>query len=595
MRLEQHIYTSGKTEFTTVAATDGLTREERIQLENHSLYILPTSLLYQEECQTPVKYVFYPLGEDRFVIGKAVYAGKDSLGRPGNYLFHNLIIAKEDLLTYSRFNPVSLIRHVEKNGMLRENVPEEPLTLIDLSPDEIESSIYPLPNIRDDLLSRLLYACLNHKSLQHPLLLYGTDQECLEFLAWLYPLLPYHLRTELSFDTYTYGVSLGFRILGLPEDPEFRQSLSPSFMLHPANWQYTSSLEMQEPSKRLALMTRMITAGKVPELNIVYFLEYCLRIQDYPQFNTKYSEVSQEIKDVILDFHKETLLRHIADQEDTELLRLIQKQVMVEDLTILSASPEMVHRLVETEDSRISQIFVEWLCVGEDHKTACYPFLFEFHSLWRTFLERIKAQPQDVAALLEPFRTFPKYYASHYEETLLDAIFMLLPFLRKEKKIAKEFFKIFETLPDPSDGRRFESGAHLYLLRIAVKYDLSKEPDLLKQLLDSEFTILSKARQSDVLNVLLRGVFKTKKSEDMQQQLNGLVEKALKTQKSLLMLLHSIERIEFSKKVRTVLKEILEKLPEENKTGEVAGRIERILKPPPSFFRRITDKILDNL
>lgn len=587
MRLEQHIYTSGKTEFTTVAATDGLSREDRIHLENHSLYILPTALLYQEDCQTPVKYAFYPLGEDRFVVGKAVYAGKDSLGRPGNYLFHNLIITKEDLLACSRFNPVNVIRYMEKKGLLRETVPEEPLTVIELSPDEIESPTHALPHIRDDLLSRLLYACLNHKSLQHPVLLHGTDQECLDFLAWLYPLLPYQLRMELSFDTYTYGVSLGFRILGLPEDSEYRQSLTPSFTLFPASGQYTSSLDIREPSKRLALMKTMITAGKVSELNIIYSMEYCLQIEDYARFNKKYREVSQEIKDVILDFHKETLLRHIANQKDAELLQLIQGQIMVEDLEILSASPEMIHRFVETEDLRSARVFADWFCAGKGDMAACYPFLFEFTSLWQVFLERITAKPQDIGALLEPLKMFAAHYTSRYEGTLLEAMFMVLPVLLEERKLAKKFLKVFETLPKPDSKE-------ITLLRTAVKYDLSEEADLLENLLDSDLAILSETQQKKVLNVILRGVFE-QKPEDMEKHLNRLFGKALKNRKSLLMLLHSIDEVECSKKVRKVLKKILEGLSAENKSGEVVTCIQRILEPPSSIFKRVVNKILEEI
>ncbi len=585
MRLGQHIYTSGKTEFTTVAATEGLTRDERIQLENHSLYILPTPLLYQEECQTPLKYVFYPLGKDRFVIGKAIYAGKDSLGRPGNYLFHNLIIAKEDFLICSHFNPVSVIRHIEKTGLFTETIPEEPLTMLEVCPDEIESAPDSLPNVRDDLLSHLLHACVNHKSLQHPLLLHGTDQECLEFLAGLYPLLPYYLRMELSFDTYTYGVNLDFRILGLPENSEFRQSLAPSLTLHPVTWQYTSTLDTQEASKRLALMTTMISAGKVPELNTVYSLEYCLGIEDYAQFNAEYREVSQEIKDVILGVHKETLLHHIADRKDAELLRLIQGRIVVEDLQILSTSPEMVYQFVATKDSKIERLFAEWLCAGKGDMAACYPFLFEFHRLWQAFLERIKTQPQDVGALLGPLQIFLKYYASQYEETLLDAMFTILPSLLKEKKLAKKFLNVFETLPKPDTEE-------MTLLRTAVKYDLSEEPGLLEYLLSSEFAILSEDRQGKILNITLRGVF-SQKAEDMQQQLNRLFGKALENRKSLLRLLHAIEEVERSKKVRNTLEEILENLSEAHKSGEVAACIRQILTPPPSLFQRIKAKIFE--
>ena len=42
MKVEQQMFTSGKPEFVTIAITNGLNRDERIALEQHSLYLLPT-------------------------------------------------------------------------------------------------------------------------------------------------------------------------------------------------------------------------------------------------------------------------------------------------------------------------------------------------------------------------------------------------------------------------------------------------------------------------------------------------------------------------------------------------------------------------
>ncbi len=588
MKLEQQIYTSGKPEFTTVAATDGLNRADRIHLENHSLYILPTSLMYQEGVETPVKYVFYPLGEDRLVVGRAVYTGLDSLGRPGNYLFHNFIVAKEDLLAYSRINPVTLIRQIEKKGWFRETVPENSSTVLEISPDEFPGPSFPQPELRDTLLSQLLYVCLNHQPLQYPLLLNGAEQDCLDFLERLYPLLPYYLRAELSFDTFTYNVSLNFRVVGLPERPEFRQSLPASFTLHPDSLQASSALEAQEPSRYLSLITGMIAGGQMSNLDTVYTLEHYLRTEDYPNFNRKYDEVSRDLKDVILDFHRETLLYHIADQQDAELLQLIQVDIQVRDMAVLASSAEMIHWLVATEDAKTAQTLTEWLCLGNRDVAVCYPFLFEFHSFWQVFLEHIKAQPQAVAALVGPLQAFSKYYAPQYEETLLDALFPLLPFLREEKKVAKGLFKAFEALPQPNSDT-------MILLRTAIKLDLSREDALLEQLLARDLKILADERKGNVLDVMVRGVFKTKDAEDIEKQLHGLFATARENPESLLRLLHVIEKIEFSKKVREVLKKILEASSKAGMSAEIVTSIQRILKPPPSLFARLKNTVMDTI
>ncbi|MEW6620454.1 MAG: hypothetical protein AB1422_14155, partial [bacterium] len=155
MKLEQHIYTSSVKGFTTLTATQGITKDERIKLENHSLYVLPGQLLYKEGMPTPTKYIFYPLGEKRFVLGRAIYLGKDNLGRPGNYLFHNLIIAKDELEEPS-FNPAKLIKMIEENGLFRTSPPEKPLDVINFLLDEEKGLEFKTPPMPQDLILTLL-------------------------------------------------------------------------------------------------------------------------------------------------------------------------------------------------------------------------------------------------------------------------------------------------------------------------------------------------------------------------------------------------------------------------------------------------------
>jgi hypothetical protein len=202
----------------------------------------------------------------------------------------------------------------------------------------------------------------------------------------------------------------------------------------------------------------MISAGKLADLNVLYSLEYDLQNQDYDHVNAKYQTLSQEMKAVMLDFHKDRLLHHIVDDRDTELLRLIQEQISDDDLAIFSSSP-----------------------------------------------------------------------------------------------------------------------------------------DLLTSLLDSDFSQRSSIRQRNVLQIILQGVFSNRDPEEMHRQLSDLFEKAEKNNYPLLLLFSSIEQVERSKKGRKVLQEILTRLPQENISPEAKACIQRLLKPPPSFFRRISEKILKDM
>lgn len=506
MKLEQHIYTSGKTEFTTIAATSGINRDERIRLENHSLYILPGTLLYKDDQPKPTKYIFYPLDEYRLVIGRAIYIGKDSLGRPGNYLFHNFIIYKEDFM-WLNLNPARLIKLLEGKELFRDKIPEEPLNVIELPVDEMRRtqndslSISRIPSLQRDLILNLVYFCFNHKSLQRPLLLTGTDKEYLDFLEWLYNLLPYNLREKISFDTYSYGTNLGFPIMGIPDEVEFQQNISYSLKLDLKTWQYTTNFELKEPSKLISFIAEMAAEGRAKDINSMYSLEYCLQKGDYTKFKVGYKTVSPEIKDFLYTSHRETILNYITTKKDVELLEMITAKITVEDVNILSSDYGVIERLVDTDNRRIIEVFVDWLCTKGD-KRQFHPLLFKSCNLWRVFLERIRCHPQNITLLIEPVSILPAHYSREFEDILLEETINLLPYIRADKRLSKHFSGVLDNLPHPGF-------ADSELLRTFVRYELSKDPLLLKRIIESDVFILSERYQTIVLDSLLNGIIRS--------------------------------------------------------------------------------------
>lgn len=600
MKLEQHFYTSGKTEFETVAVTEGISRDERIILENHSIYFLPVSLHYQEDITTPVKYMWYPLHEDRedrFVLGKAVYKGKDNLGRTGNYLFHNIVLSKEDLIICCYINPVSLIMALERNGIFQSDVPEHSVQVLDLSSDEIKEPPSDFPDIPRDLLLQIFYVCVHFDAVHQPLLLTGTDKECLEFLERLYALLPYDVRMKLCVDTYAYGVSLGFQILGSLEEEDFRQGLTSSLMLHLATLQSASYFDMPQPSPHLRFMTDMVFAGRFDELDAVYSLEHCLRRGHYERFKSEYGGISSELQAVVWDFHRNIILRRIVNELDTELMLMIQNHLVVKDIGILYAEPKMIHRLIEADNMRNMETVAHWLCT-EGAKVLFYPYLFKSHSLWKVLLERIQQYPAEAGFLLEPIHAFQGHYTKEFEETLLEAMLTILPHIKEEKKLAKDFSKAFDTLPELDV--QGQSDTHLLLLRIFVKYELSKDSELLEQLVDSNLAVLSKDQQTMVLNSMLAKILIIKSlkiwsPDKVEHQIRRLFQNASGDNALLLSILASIEKLSLSGEARKILKEIFAEifgnLPEDNTSKQIHYTIDRILKSPSSVIEKITEKI----
>ena len=303
MKVEQQMFTSGKPEFVTVAMSDGLSRDERIALEQHSLYVLPTALMYQDGGVTPVKSVFYPLNAAHGVVGKAVYVGKDSLGRPGNYFFHNLVFEFDELQREFDLNPTALIRVLEEQQLFRTAAPQAPLTPLEIAPPRLPE--IAVPALHCDDLKRVLHVALTHESFHLPILLHGTDRECLDFLERLFPLLPYQQRRELSFDTCAYGTGLAFRVQGVPDQPEFRQNFSPALTLNCATMQVKTAFQMPVSAAWLAA--------------------------------------------------------YLVERRDAAMFDLFQPYLSADDLAVLSAAPDLMRRYVEQADERRAAIFAEWM------------------------------------------------------------------------------------------------------------------------------------------------------------------------------------------------------------------------------------------
>jgi hypothetical protein len=103
MKVYQLIYTSCKkglssgAGFQTYSMSEGITGEERRELERYGLYVPPTNLPSQpgkEEIDNlfPVALRFFRLESGRFGVSQSRYIGQDYSGRYGNYFCHALVL-----------------------------------------------------------------------------------------------------------------------------------------------------------------------------------------------------------------------------------------------------------------------------------------------------------------------------------------------------------------------------------------------------------------------------------------------------------------------------------------------------------------------
>jgi len=600
MKLEQHFYTSGKPEFITVAITDGISRDERIQLETNSIYFLPVSLHYQENITTPVKYVWYPLGENLFAVGRAIYKGKDSLGRTGNYLFHNYVGVKDDLMAVCHANPVSLIKCLRQQNMFRDDAPDGDIQPIDFADKNVVVPETGPQNLPREVLQRMLHACLEYHALHQPVLLAGTEDECLDFLEQIYTVLPYEVRLALQVDTYAYGVSLGFPIIGSLDEDVFRQGLTSAFTLRLSSLETTVYDEFPAPSRYLTMLIEKVSSGEMTILNDVFSLEYALTQHQFPAFKQGFQQASLDIRQIMWDFYGSQLLNYITAEQDMELLRMIRPLLKVEHIDTLYLAPELIEYLIENSNPGALAVVAQWLCTPGS-KELFYPSLFASMPLWNVWLDIIQTQPEEMATfLIEPFKAFGKQYSVEFEQTLLEHLLVLLPYLGENRKLAKEITDILAGLP-PTSHEHFEANAgYLAVLRTFVKYELSNESELLDELFKSDLTVLSTQQRAIVLESLLDKILVVRSlqmwnPEKVEQHIRTLLTKGEQDQTFIRDVLTALSRIQLSKDAHKVLEQALTDLQSVIVQGDEGPQIQQlihhVLQPPPSLFSKLTQRL----
>lgn len=588
MKFNQHIYTNSEKGWSTIAATQDIKQEEQMKLEDHSKYTLPHSLLFKEDYPRPIKYIFYPLDEKRFVLGRAIYTGRDNIKRPGNYLFHNFIISKEEMINL-HLNPIRLIRWLEHKGLFRDKIPDEPLNIIEFTDDEIKMSLREtkINNIiaPHNLILNLLYCCFNYESIKKPLLLIGKEKEYLDFVGYLYELLPYNLRERFSFDTYSYGTNLTLQMMGIPDEDEFQQTIPYFLKLNLVTQQYITALETEEPSKLISFIAKEASEGRIDELNLMYSVGLCLQKGDYVGFKEGYNTISPQIKEFIYTSYKKIILNYIVTEKDRELLQMVRDMIVAEDIALFSSDTEMIYLLLESKDKRILEMLVDWFCT-KTNRELFYPLLFKCYNLWIIFLEKIKFYPNYTILLFEALKVFSKYYSEEFEEPLMEKILKMLSEIKKNKRISRDFAQALDNL-GASDSEK------TILLRTFIKYELTGNQVLLKKMMISD-GIFSMEHQMLILNSILKGIIKTERPKEIFQQLHLLFDRAKDKYEFMLKLLGSIERIEISDKTKQILKEtvgeFLKKLPKDETTDNIKSRIEMFFQQKPSFIERLLGK-----
>ncbi|MEI7687735.1 MAG: hypothetical protein WCL32_22240, partial [Planctomycetota bacterium] len=256
MIVEQHWYSSvpvglsSTRGFQTVACSEGLGDESR--LERHCAYVRPSG-----QSDGPVNWGWFDLGDDRACIHRIAYSGTDELGRPGNFMAHNLVVRQDDLRAIGHDVPslIHWVRHSSpqqyptadggRDGFVRDfeqlyarfgqerqalrSVPtlevpiDEVRQLRERARSDWQAILQRQLDHRSNALglSAILQARLCESKYRRPILIVGDNSQAqdaeleLQFIEILFLLLPPRCWADFTFATYEHDP----RSIAFPHGP----------------------------------------------------------------------------------------------------------------------------------------------------------------------------------------------------------------------------------------------------------------------------------------------------------------------------------------------------------------------------------------
>jgi hypothetical protein len=276
---------------------------------------------------------------------------------------------------------------------------------------------------------------------------------------------------------------------------------------------------------------------------------------------------------------------------------MIRPLLKIEHIDTLYLAPELIEHLIADHDPTLLSIVAQWLCTPGS-KELFYPSLFASMPLWKVWLDTVQAHPETAVSLLEPLKAFKQHYSAEFERTLLEHLLMFLPYVRENRKLAREFGDLlaeFPSLPPDVSHRELVS-----ILRTFISYELNSDATLLSDLLQSDLTVLSTQQRAVVLeslldNMLVLRALQMWSPEKVAQQLRKLLAKAEQDQSFARDVLTAITRLQLSKDAHKVVEQVLTDLKSSLVQGsegtQIQQLINKVLQPPPSLFSKLTHRL----
>lgn len=223
MKIYQLYYTSCKKGLTsgmgfqTYSMSQGITEEERQEIEKHCNYVQPGSLPSnptEEEIEElfPIAFSFFKLKNGKSCISKTQYKGKDYSGRFGNYFCHVLIWENEELPFY----PIQLYNSkIFKSGLTKEEENAayiEPLLVLNNIPEEDYITTADIEKFlkgasaqkRTKSLNYLIDGIIDAKEKDKKVIFLDDARNLHMWIAAATMTLPVSMANSITFNTYNF-------------------------------------------------------------------------------------------------------------------------------------------------------------------------------------------------------------------------------------------------------------------------------------------------------------------------------------------------------------------------------------------------------
>lgn len=223
MKIYQLYYTSCKKGLTsgmgfqTYSMSEGITEEERQEIEKHCNYIQPSSLPSnptEEEIKElfPIAFSFFKLKNEKACVCKIKYKGKDYSGRFGNYFCHVLIWDKGELPFY----PIEIYNSkVFKDELTKEEENADcikPLPILNyisredfITPLDIEKFLKGTSaKKRTKCLKDLIDGVIDAKESDKKIIFLDDVKNLHMWIAAVTMVLPVSMANSITFNTYSF-------------------------------------------------------------------------------------------------------------------------------------------------------------------------------------------------------------------------------------------------------------------------------------------------------------------------------------------------------------------------------------------------------